>query len=1005
MLKIDGGEAPQATAAPFPVTLGGGPAGLIRRFAVFALALATLGWAWPAAAQLQEMRVGELRLLYFDATQGYLAPYVARTFFNSLEFQEELWGWEPSQPITVILVDLSDRGNASAGAVPRNLLMLQIAPLSFVYEIVSANERMNWLMNHELVHIAAADQASKGDRAWRRFFRGKVRPIPEQPGTILYAYLTNPRDAAPRWYHEGIAVFVETWMAGGMGRAQGAWDEMVFRSMVRDDSRFYDPLGLVAEGTKIDFQVEVNSYLYGTRFMTYMAHEYGPEMLVEWISRHDGGKRYYEAQFEHVYGKTLDEAWADWITWEHDFQEANLEAVRQYPTTPVEDISDRPFGSISQAFFDADREKIYAAFNYPGVVSHLGAISVADGEVEKIIDVKDPVIFTVTSIAYDQENKKIFYTTDNLEYRDLRVVDPETGKSEVLLKDARIGDLAFNPADRSIWGVRHFNGFATLVRIPHPYTEWKQVHTWDYGNVIYDLDISSDGTLLSASIGEISGKHTLQVMTTEDLMAGEVAPVEKFDFGTAIPSNFVFSPDGRYLYGSTFFTGVSNIFRYELATDEIEAVSNTETGLFRPIPLDDGSLIVFRYTGEGFVPGRIDPEPLEDVAAITFLGQKVVEKYPALEDWMVGSPAEIQLDEKTIEKGPYRGFRSIGIESMYPIIEGYKDYGAVGFRLNLSDPMLLNRIHFDASYTPNSSLPSDERLHLELGFERYNWQVNLKLNNADFYDLFGPTKRGLKGYSAEVGWNKNLLYDKPRKMGLEIDGAAFGGLDQVPGFQNVASPYSTLFHARARLHYENVRSSLGHVDDEKGNTWEVVAAGNYVNDELIPLARAGFDIGLALPMRHSSIWLRTDAGYAYGDADDPFANFYFGGFGNNWVDDGEVKRYHEWYSFPGVDLNSVGGQTFAKALLEWNLPPLRFENVGWPSFYFTWARASVFTTGLVTSLDDSDLRNGYANVGVQIDLRFVAMSKLNMTISLGLARAFLPEGGSGNEFMLSLKIL
>ncbi|MDX2438117.1 MAG: hypothetical protein QNL88_13830 [Acidobacteriota bacterium] len=283
--------------------------------------------------------------------------------------------------------------------------------------------------------------------------------------------------------------------------------------------------------------------------------------------------------------------------------------------------------------------------------------------------------------------------------------------------------------------------------------------------------------------------------------------------------------------------------------------------------------------------------------------------------------------------------------------------------------------------------------------------MTLRLNNADFDDLFGPTKRGLKGYSAEVGWDKTLLFDKPRKMGLEMDAAAYGGLDQVPGYQNVASPYSTLFQTRARLHYENVRSSLGHVDDEKGITRDVVAAGNYVNDDLIPLARSGLDIGFALPMGHSSIWLRTDVGYAWGDADDPFANFYFGGFGNNWVDDGEIKRYREWYSFPGVDLNSIGGQTFAKGLLEWNLPPLRFENVGWPSFYITWVRASLFTTGLLTSPDDSDLRSEYANVGAQIDVRFTALSKLNMTISLGLARAFLAKGASSNEFMLSLKIL
>jgi hypothetical protein len=794
-------------------------------------------------------------------------------------------------------------------------------------------------------------------------------------------------------------------MAGGMGRAQGAWDEMVFRSMVKDGSHFYDPLGLVSEGTKIDFQVEVNSYLYGTRFMSYLAHEYGPEMLIEWVSRPDGSRRHYEKQFRHVFDKSLNEAWADWIEWEHEFQEANLELIRQYPTTPVEDLSDRALGSVSQAFFDGTRDAIYAGFNYPGVVSHLGSIAMESGEVSRIVDIKDPVIFSVTSMAYDAERNRIFYTTDNLQYRDLLVIDPETGKSETLLKDARIGDLAFNPVDRSLWGVRHFNGFATLVRIPEPYTEWNQIHTWDYGNVIYDLDISPDGTKLSFSEGQINGSHRLLVMSTEALMDDDTTALEEVEFGAAIPSNFVFSHDGKYLFGSTFYTGVSNIFRYELETDEIEAVSNTETGLFRPIPMEDGSLIVFRYTGEGFVPGTMTPEPLEDVAAITFLGRKTIEKHPVLEEWQVGSPAEVDLDEHGVEQGTYRGFKGIGLESIYPVIEGYRDYAAVGFRLNLSDPFLLNRVHFTASYTPDNSLPSDERLHLELGYERYNWEVALKLNNADFYDLFGPTKRGLKGYSAEVGWNKTLLYDKPRTMGLEVDAAAFGGLDQVPGFQNVPSPYEDLFHARAKLDYSNVRSSLGHVDDEKGHTWELAAATNYVNSNLVPLTRGAFDIGFALPIRHSSIWLRTDAGRAWGDTDDPFANFYFGGFGNNYVDDGSIKRYREWYTFPGVELNSIGGQTFVKGLLEWNLPPLRFKSAGWPSFFMTWARTSLFTTALVTDLDDDQDRREVGNVGAQIDLRFTILSRHQMTLSLGFATAFEQNAPDSNEWMISLKIL
>ena len=68
---------------------------------------------------------------------------------------------------------------------------------------------------------------------------------------------------------------METWMAGGLGRAQGGYDEMVFRAKVRDHMRFFSPLGLESEGTQIDFQVGANSYLYGTRFFSYLALTYG----------------------------------------------------------------------------------------------------------------------------------------------------------------------------------------------------------------------------------------------------------------------------------------------------------------------------------------------------------------------------------------------------------------------------------------------------------------------------------------------------------------------------------------------------------------------------------------------------------------------------------------------------------------------------------------------------------------------------------------------------------
>ncbi len=961
--------------------------------------------ASTAQAQLSSIETKDLRLIYLDPSEAYLAPYAARCFESSLQFESKLFGYQPSERVTVLLDDFTDFGNASTTAVPRDFIKVDIAPLSFAFETVVANERMNWLMNHELVHVVAADQAAGADRFFRGLFRGKVVPIPDQPETILYFYLTNPRDAAPRWYHEGLAVFVETWMAGGRGRAQGAYDEMVFRSMTRDRSRFYDPLGLASEGTQTDFQVEVNSYLYGTRFMDYLAEYYSPESVIRWATRATGTRAYYASQFENVFGLPLREAWGHWIDWEHRFQQANLEAIREHPVTPSKDLSPQALGSVSRGYFDPDRKVVYAGLNYPGTVSHIAAISTDDGSVAKIVDIKGPRIYTVTSLAYDDADNKLFYTTDNSAYRDLRVVDPVTRKSETLIKDARVGDLAFDRADRSLWGIRHFNGIATLVRIAPPYREWKQVHSWPYGEVPYDIDVSPDGRLLSASFGEVTGRQSLRVMNVGSLLEGDVAPVATFDFGTAIPSNFVFAPGGKYLYGSSYYTGVSNIFRYDLDTQALDAVSNTETGFFRPIPRDDGSLIVFRYSGAGFLPATIDPKPLEDVSAITFLGERIAEEHPVVKEWMAGSPAAIPLDALTTRSGPYHSSGEIGLESIYPIVQGYKDSVAYGLRLNLSDPIFLNRASLTASYSPDSELPKSQRYHLQGDYRRYDWTVGFQVNGADFYDLFGPTKTSLKGYAGRLGYRKTLIYDEPRRMDLNLDLTYYGGLDRVPDYQGVSTDFSSDLAARARLSYSDTRHSLGYVDEEKGRTWDLVLAGDRVKGTTFPKVYSDLDLGFALPLKHSSVWLRSSAGYSSGNRDEAFSNFYFGGFRNNWVDHLEEKRYREQRSFPGIGINEVSATNYAKSMFEWNLPPIRFRRVGAPGLYVTWARPALFASGLVTNMDSSSLRRTVSNVGAQVDFRLSALSRLDMTLSVGYALAFEDGVRRRDEFMASLRVL
>ena len=380
-------------------------------------------------------------------------------------------------------------------------------------------------------------------------------PIQKHPESILYNFLANPRNLAPRWYMEGSAVFFETWMAGGLGRAQGAYDEMVFRAKVRDGDKFYSPLGLESEGTAVDFQVGVNDYLYGTRFFSYLALTYGPEKTVDWLRRPEDSKAFYAARFKQVFGKRLDEVWNDWIAFEQEFQKANLARLAQYPLTETQKLSSRGLGSISRGFVDPKTNSLIAAFRYPGTIGFVGRMDLSTGKLTRLQEIKGMMLYRVTSLAFDPDARKVYYTEDNAAFRDILSVDVDTGKKRMLLKDARIGDLVLDPRDKSLWGIRHQNGFATIVRLPAPYTSFNQVHTFKYGQIPFDLDISPDGTLMAASFGEVNGDQTMRVWRMDSFFSGEPVEVARLSLPPSTPEGFTFAPDGKSLYYTAMKTG------------------------------------------------------------------------------------------------------------------------------------------------------------------------------------------------------------------------------------------------------------------------------------------------------------------------------------------------------------------------------------------------------------------------------------------------------------------
>ena len=420
----------------------------------------------PASAQLAKVETRDVCLVYVP-DEAFVVPHAARTFLNSLAFQKRLFDFTPTERITVLLTDFEDGGGASATAVPRNSLAVSLAPVRAPFETVTSNDRMNLIMNHELVHIVTLDRTARSDRMFRRLFAGKVLPIPAQPESVLYFFLTTPRVAAPRWFHEGIATFLDTWMAGGIGRAQSGYYEMVFRSMVKDGVGFYDRLGLVSEGTEVDFMLQTNSYLYGTRFMVWAARTFGPgegggvgraarrraRLLLERV----------QARVRAVAGRrlgALDRGRARVPTGESG-------RGPQYSLTAATDLTHQALGSVSRAFYDPERQKIYAAFNYPGVVAHLGAISAATGNVERPRhdqgprqvhgDLARPRSRVGHVVLHDRQCGLARHRVVGSDHEAHDTPDPGCANRRPRVRSRSRGVL---------WGIREVGGLCSIVRIP-----------------------------------------------------------------------------------------------------------------------------------------------------------------------------------------------------------------------------------------------------------------------------------------------------------------------------------------------------------------------------------------------------------------------------------------------------------------------------------------------------------------------------------------------------------
>ena len=454
----------------------------------------------------------------------------------------------------------------------------------------------------------------------------------------------------------------------------------------------------------------------------------------------------------------------------------------------------------------------------------------------------------------------------------------------------------------------------------------------DFGvdNNMQHLAVSPGGKWLAATLYQASGEQKIILSDLEKLKGGG-----NFTFRLLCeegsPEYPSWSPDESTIFWDAYTNGVANIYRYRLSTGNIEAVSHTPVGLFKPLYLNADSLFAFEFTSRGFRPVVIPNRPAERLPAIRYYGQQIFEKHPEIANWIVHSqPLKTDSVSADLLKKQYHGLSQVRFHSFIPVISGFQRQKVLGVYAHLSDPLYVHDLTLEVGFSPRRQNALTPNFHLISKYQfKRRYRVGVEHNAPNFYDLVNSRKRGMIGNRFTLGHTKFWKYDIPHKIKQISEIAFYTGIIAInDNLVKVTRPDFIVL--QSGLTSSNVRRSIGSVDYESGDQWAITGMFFGVEPRSLQTVggfHAAYDRYFTWGFPHNSLHLKISAGWRHTKANLAIGKFYFGGFGNRYLETVPVKQYRKVFRFPGIPIYNLPTDRFLKIMVEHNLPPLRFAHL------------------------------------------------------------------------------
>jgi Tol biopolymer transport system component len=526
-------------------------------------------------------------VVHYHEPLGLVARRVAAVAERAHARLAPLLDHEPRERTEIVLSDNSDSANGSATAIPYNTMRLFASAPEDITALSDYDDWLTVLITHEHTHVLHLDTI-EGIPAIINSVLGKVYP---------------PNAVQPRWFLEGLAVHEESRFTSG-GRIRSSIFDMYLRTDVLTGSF----LSLAEMSNAVDRYPRGNVwYLYGSRFVDYVARTYGHGALTQ--MSHDYGSQLVpygvNRTAERATGKTWIELYEDFRADQVERYETQADEIRAQGVVEGTNLTNHGQDARAPRFLD-DRTLVYWAGDGRSR-SQLRMIDPESGEVKGELD-------RVSGVAYSSphpDGRYVYYSAfathrDLYFFYDLYRYDRETRERERLTEGMRAQEPDLSPDGRRV--VFTVNGAAT--------THLAIAETSDIAGTreivlrsrrfdqLYTPRWSPDGRTIALSAWRRGGYRDILLF---DVASGRV---EEVTHDRAIDQGPCWSPDGRALFFSSDRSGVSNIYAYDLASGVTERVTNVLGGAFSPAVSPDGRRLAYLgFARDGWDIYAMDLDP------------------------------------------------------------------------------------------------------------------------------------------------------------------------------------------------------------------------------------------------------------------------------------------------------------------------------------------------------------------------------------------------------------